>query len=59
MSRGAAFADYDNDGDTDVAVNNSGGPAAVLLRNDGGNTKGWLGIELIGLGANTNGLGLK
>ena len=58
VSRGAAFADYDGDGDTDVAVNNSGGPAA-LLRNDGGNAKGWLGVELVGLGANTNGLGAE
>ena len=42
-SRGC-FADYDDDGDTGIAVNNSG--PAVLLRNDGGNQNGWLGIEL-------------
>lgn len=56
VSRGAAFADFDHDGDTDIAVNNSGG-AAALLRNEGGNTNGWLGIELVGIGGNTNGIG--
>ncbi len=34
LSRGAAVADYDNDGDLDVAINQIAGPA-VLLRNDG------------------------
>tara|TARA_Y100001978_G_scaffold12356_1_gene9890 strand:- start:2976 stop:4628 length:1653 start_codon:yes stop_codon:yes gene_type:complete len=58
VSRGAAFADYDNDGDTDIAVSNSGGPA-VLLRNDGGNENGWLGIELVGSDENKNGLGAE
>jgi hypothetical protein len=33
-SRGSAVADYDNDGDLDVAINTIGG-AAVLLQNDG------------------------
>ena len=33
MSRGAAVADFDNDGDLDIAINTIGGKA-VLLRND-------------------------
>ncbi len=34
VGRGSAAADYDNDGDPDIAVSNSGGPLQ-LLRNDG------------------------
>jgi hypothetical protein len=33
LARGSAVADFDNDGDLDVAINQIGGPA-VLLRND-------------------------
>ncbi|MFQ5421491.1 MAG: CRTAC1 family protein, partial [Anaerolineae bacterium] len=48
LSRGAAAADFDNDGDLDVAINQVGG-TAVLLRNDGGNEAGnWLQIDLAG-----------
>ena len=43
VSRGAAFADYDNDGDVDVLVANLNGPAK-LLRNDGGNRNNWLTV---------------
>ena len=43
VGRGAAFADYDNDGDVDVLVLNLGGPA-LLLRNDGGNRNHWLKV---------------
>ena len=32
---------------------------AVLLRNDGGNRKNWLGIKLIGTRSNRNGIGAK
>ena len=45
VGRGAAFADYDNDGDVDVfVVNHQGAP--LLLRNDGGNGKNWLKVRL-------------
>ena len=45
IARGAAAADFDNDGDLDVAINQIGG-TAVLLRNEGGNEQGnWLQIS--------------
>ena len=48
LSRGAAAADFDNDGDLDVAINQVGGPA-VLLLNDGGNSEGhWLEVAFDG-----------
>ncbi len=42
-SRGAAVSDYDLDGDLDIVVTNSDGPAR-LLRNDGGNASGWVQV---------------
>jgi len=44
VGRGAAFADYDLDGDIDVIVVNHSG-SVLLLRNDGGNQKHWLRIQ--------------
>ena len=42
--RGLAAADYDNDGDVDIAINSIGGPL-VLLRNTGA-TGHWLELKL-------------
>ena len=56
--RAAATADYDNDGDTDIAIMNSN-QRAVLLRNDGGHLKNWVGIKLIGTRSNRDGIGTK
>ncbi len=58
VSRGAAIADFDNDGDLDILVNNNGGPAQ-LLRNDGGNANHWLQIFLVGTQSNRDGIGAR
>jgi len=58
VGRGAAYADFDGDGDLDIVVSVSGGPA-VLLRNDGGNANGWLRIRLVGTKSNRDGIGAR
>ena len=47
VSRGAAFGDVDNDGDTDVLVLNNSGRAR-LLTNQAGNDNHWMGLRLVG-----------
>ncbi|HUO82904.1 MAG TPA: CRTAC1 family protein [Gammaproteobacteria bacterium] len=46
VSRGAAFGDIDNDGDTDVVVSNNSGPARLLV-NQAGAARKWLGVRLV------------
>ncbi len=46
VSRGAAFGDIDNDGDTDVLVSNNNGPARLLINQIGTNNH-WLGLRLL------------
>jgi enediyne biosynthesis protein E4 len=58
LGRGLAAADYDNDGDTDLLILNSGAPP-VLLRNDGGNRNAWLGVRLVGSTSNRDGVGAR
>jgi len=45
VSRGAAFGDMDNDGDTDVIITNNGGPVRVLM-NQAAEGQLWLGLSL-------------
>ncbi len=56
VGRGAAYADFDHDGDLDILVNTNNGPA-VLLRNDGGNQNNWINVRLVGRKSNRSGLG--
>ena len=43
VSRGLAFGDLDDDGDTDAVVANNAGPVRLLV-NEVGSRNGWLGI---------------
>lgn len=58
VSRGVAVADFDNDGDLDILINNNGG-VPQLLRNDGGNANHWVEILLIGTKSNRDGVGAR
>jgi hypothetical protein len=58
VARGAAYADFDNDGDLDVLVTVNNGPAR-LLRNDGGNQNHWLRVRTQGTISNRDGIGAR
>jgi hypothetical protein len=58
VARGAAYADYDEDGDLDVLVTANNGPAR-LLRNEGGNRNNWLRVSAIGGPANRDAVGSR
>ena len=58
MGRGLAVADFDNDGDLDIVVTDSGG-SPLLLRNDGGNRNHWIAFRARGRESNRFGIGAK
>ncbi len=55
-SRGAAFGDYDNDGDVDVLVMNMNEPPS-LLRNDLQGGGAWIDVRLVGTRSNRDAVG--
>ena len=57
-SRGAAFGDFDNDGDMDVVILNMN-DVPSLLRNDGGNSQNWIKLKLIGTKCNRTAIGAR
>jgi hypothetical protein len=57
-SRGAAFGDFDNDGDVDIVVMNMNEPPS-LLRNDYAGKNNWLKVKTVGVKSNRTGLGAR
>lgn len=62
--RGMATADFDNDGDLDIVINNSSGDSgrpemarATLLRNNVGDRHHWLAVDLKGTDGNRDAVG--
>jgi len=56
VARGAAYADFDKDGDLDLLITNNDGPA-VLLRNDASHKPHWLKVKLTGTKTNRSAIG--
>jgi len=56
--RGAAFADFDNDGYIDVIVANNGDPP-TLLRNTGSHKNHFVNFKLVGTKSNRDALGAR
>lgn len=57
-SRGAAFADFDNDGDLDIVYTNMGA-APILLENVTARVHHWVTIKTIGTRSNRDGIGAR
>ncbi|HKH43632.1 MAG TPA: CRTAC1 family protein [Thermoanaerobaculia bacterium] len=56
VARGAAFADFDDDGDLDIALTTNGGQAKIF-ENRGSGHGNWLRLSLEGTSSNRDGLG--
>ncbi|MDQ3474195.1 MAG: CRTAC1 family protein, partial [Acidobacteriota bacterium] len=58
VGRGAAYGDFDNDGDLDLLITSNNGPAR-LLRNDNANQNDLLRVKTVGTRSNRDGVGAK
>ncbi len=58
VGRGAAYGDFDNDGDLDILITSNNGPAR-LYRNDNANQNDMLRLKLVGAKSNRDAIGAK
>jgi hypothetical protein len=58
VSRGAAFGDFDNDGDLDILIMNRNEPPS-LLRNDAPSGNHWIKVRLEGTRSNRSAIGSR
>lgn len=58
VGRGAAFADFDNDGFVDIVIANNG-DAPLVLHNSGGNGNHFLNLKLVGKKSNRDAMGAR
>ena len=58
VGRGAAYGDFDNDGDLDLLITSNNGPAR-LLRNENANQNDLLRVRTVGSRSNRDGIGAK
>ena len=58
VSRGAAFADIDNDGDSDIIISNNNSFATLII-NENKNKNNWIGLILEGKSINKDAIGAK
>lgn len=58
VGRGAAYGDFDNDGDLDLLIMTNNGPAR-LLRNENANQNDLLRVRTVGAKANRDGIGAR
>jgi hypothetical protein len=57
-ARGAAFGDYDNDGNVEVLVNNQNEPPS-LLKQSGKPAGNWISLKLVGVKSNRSAIGAR
>ena len=58
VGRGAAYGDFDNDGDLDLLITTNNGPAR-LLRNENANQNDVLRVKTVGAKSNRDGIGAE
>ena len=58
-SRGSAFADYDNDGDLDIGINNLDGSPSLLRNDSPPGDRRWLILSLEGVRSNRSAIGAR
>jgi hypothetical protein len=59
VARGAAFGDYDDDGDIDIAINHKDGPAALLRNDTPADANRWVRLQLVGTKSNRDAVGAR